>query len=336
MLGPKLACWHPLPPACGRDLSMLKPRKVCIIGAGNVGSTFAYTLMQSGLAREIVLIDIDRERAEGEAMDLNHGLFFAPPVDIRAGDYNECSDAALIVITAGAKQEPGESRLDLVQRNAAICKQVTAEITSRTGEAVVIMVTNPVDVLTYVAQELSGWSHGRILGSGTVLDSARFRYLLSDHCRVDPRNVHAYIIGEHGDSEVGVWSMTHIAGVRMADYCRHICRRTCTDEDRAKILDQVRDSAYHVIESKGATYYGVSMALERITSAILRDENSVLTVSLRADGQYGLEGVCLSLPAIVNGNGVHRVIDASLPQEEREALQRSADVLKKTIAGVRI
>lgn len=315
---------------------MPKPRKVCIIGAGNVGSTFAYTLMQSGLVREIVLIDIDRERAEGEAMDLNHGLFFAPPVDIRAGDYDECAEAALIVITAGAKQKPGESRLDLVQRNVAICKQAMGEIASRTSEAVVIMVTNPVDVLTYVAQELSGWPRGRILGSGTVLDSARFRYLLSEHCHVDPRNVHAYVIGEHGDSEVGVWSMTHIAGVRMTDYCHHICQRTCTDDDRAKILDQVRESAYHVIESKGATYYGVSMALERIASAILRDENSVLTVSLRADGHYGLEGVCLSLPAIVNGNGVHRVIDASLSQEERKALDRSAGVLKEIIAGVTV
>ncbi len=315
---------------------MPKPRKVCIIGAGNVGSTFAYTLMQSGLAREIVLIDIDEERAEGEAMDLNHGLFFGPPVDIRAGDYDECADAALIVITAGAKQKQGESRLDLVQRNVAICRGIMGEITSRTDGAVIIMVTNPVDVLTYVAQELSGWPHGRILGSGTVLDSARFRYLLSDHCQVDPRNVHAYIIGEHGDSEVGVWSMTHIAGVRLADYCTHICSRSCSDEDRAAILAEVRDSAYHVIESKGATYYGVSMALERITSAILRDENSVLTVSLRAEGHHGLEAVCLSLPAIVNRDGVHRVIEASLSHGEQDALRRSADVLKKTIAEIEI
>lgn len=315
---------------------MPKPRKVCIIGSGNVGSTFAYTLMQSGLAREIVLIDVDGERAEGEAMDLNHGLFFAPPADIRAGDYDEVAEAALIVVTAGAKQKSGESRLDLVQRNVGICKQIMAEITSRTDDAVVIMVTNPVDVLTYVAQEVSGWPHGRIIGSGTVLDSARFRYLLSDHCEVDPRNVHAYVIGEHGDSEVGVWSMTHIAGVGMATYCTHICHRSCTDEDRAAILEEVRDSAYHVIESKGATYYGVSMALERISSAILRDENSVLTVSLRADGHYGLEGVCLSLPAIVNGNGVQRVIDASLAQQEQDALHRSADLLKGIIAEVEI
>jgi L-lactate dehydrogenase len=313
---------------------MPKPRKVCIIGAGNVGSTFAYTLLQSGLAREIVLIDVDWERAEGEAMDLNHGLFFAPPVDIRAGDYEEVSEASLIVITAGAKQLPGESRLDLVQRNVAICKAIMGEITARTQDAIVIMVTNPVDVLTYVAQELSGWPHGRILGSGTVLDSARFRYLLSDHCHVDPRNVHAYIIGEHGDSEVGAWSMTHIAGVAVGDYCAQVCERSCSAEERAGILEQVRDSAYHVIESKGATYYGVSMGLERISSAILRDESSVLTVSLRADGHYGLEGVCLSLPAVVNREGVSRVVAAALPEHERRALARSADVLRSTLQEI--
>jgi len=313
---------------------MPNPRKVVIIGAGAVGSTFAYTLMQSGLARDIVLIDIDKERAQGEAMDLNHGLFFAPPVDIRAGDYDECADAALIVVTAGAKQEPGESRLDLVQRNVMICKQIVAEIAARTSDAIIIMVTNPVDILTYVAQEISGWPQNRIIGSGTVLDSARFRYFLSSHCRIDPRNVHAYVIGEHGDSEVACWSMTHIAGVPMRQFCRLTCKRQCSDEERAGIFEQVRDSAYHIIESKGATYYGVSMALARITGAILRDENSVFTVSLRADGHYGLEGVCLSLPAIVNRNGVERVIHVSLPDPEREALQKSADILKGIIAQV--
>jgi len=311
---------------------MTQPRKVAIIGAGNVGSTVAYTLMQSGLAREIVLIDLDRERAEGEAMDLNHGLFFAPPVDIRAGDYDDCADAALIVITAGARQKPGESRLDLVQRNVAICKAIMAEITSRTSDAVIVMVTNPVDVLTYVAQEVSGWPHERILGSGTVLDSARFRYLLSAHCRVDPRNVHAYVIGEHGDSEVPVWSMTHIAGVPMRQFCQHTCGRNCTTNEREGIFEQVRSSAYHVIESKGATYYGVSMALERIAGAILRDESSVLTVSLRADGHFGLQDVCLSLPAVVNHNGIYRVIEAELSEREQEALHRSAKVLKDIIA----
>ena len=313
---------------------MVEPRKVVIVGAGSVGSTFAYTLMQSGLAREIVLLDRDTERAEGEAMDLNHGLFFAPPVSIHVGDYEDCRDAGLIVITAGAKQQPGESRLDLVQRNAAICKQIMGEITARAGEAIIIMVTNPVDMLTHVAQEVSGWPRQRIIGSGTVLDSARFRYLLSEHCRVDPRNVHAYVIGEHGDSEVACWSMTHIAGVPLQEYCLHTCGRDCSTEERARIFEQVRTSAYHVIEYKGATYYGVSMALERITGAILRDENSVLTVSVRADGHYGLEGVCLSLPAVVNRNGVERIVDAALPDGEQEALLHSAAVLKSVIARI--
>jgi L-lactate dehydrogenase len=311
---------------------MVEPRKVVIIGAGNVGCTFAYTLMQSGLAGEIVLIDLDRERAEAEAMDLNHGLFFAPPVDIRAGDYEECADAALIVVTAGAKQGTSESRLDLVQRNAAICRQIMGEITRRTSDALIVMVTNPVDVLTYVAQEVSDWPHGRIIGSGTVLDSARFRYLLSEHCDVDARNVHAYILGEHGDSEVACWSMTHIAGVAMIDYCRMTCTHPCADSERMGIADRVRDSAYHVIESKGATYYGVSLALARIAAAILRDENSVLTVSLRADGHYGLSGVCLSLPAVVNRRGVDRIVNATLSTQEQQALEASAEVLKRVIA----
>ncbi len=310
---------------------MIGSRKVVIIGAGAVGSTFAYTLMQSGLAHDIVLLDKDEERARGEAMDMNHGLFFAPPVTIRAGAYNDCVGAALIVITAGAKQEPGESRLDLMQRNVAICKQIMAEITARTDEAIIIMVTNPVDILTHVAQELSGWPPHRIMGSGTVLDSARFRYLLSRHCEVDPRNVHAYIIGEHGDSEVACWSMTHIAGVPMRDYCRHTCNRDCSDEERQVVAEQVRDSAYHVIESKGATYYGVSMALIRITAAILRDENSVLTVSLRPEGQYGISDVCLSLPAVVNRSGIARVIEAKLPPEETKALDHSREVLKEAL-----
>jgi L-lactate dehydrogenase len=264
-------------------------------------------------------------------MDMNHGLFFAPPVTIRAGDYDDCAEAALIVITAGAKQEAGESRLDLVQRNVEICKEIMAEIAARTQEAVIIMVTNPVDILTHVAQALSGWPPQRIMGSGTVLDSARFRYLLSRHCRVDPRNVHAYVIGEHGDSEVACWSMTHIAGVPMKDYCRHTCGRNCSDDERQAAADQVRDSAYHVIESKGATYYGVSMALIRITAAVLRDENSVLTVSLHPSGQYGISDVCLSLPAVVNRSGIARVIEAKLPREELQALNRSRGVLRDVL-----
>jgi L-lactate dehydrogenase len=309
-------------------------RKVAIVGAGAVGSTFAYTMMNSGLAGEIVLIDIDRARAEAEAMDMNHGLFFAPPVTIRAGSYDDCAGAAIVVITAGAKQLPGESRLDLVQRNVAITTSIVREITARTTEAILLLVTNPVDVLTDVAQEVSSLPRGRVIGSGTVLDSARLRFLLSQHCRVDPRNVHAYVLGEHGDSEVPAWSMTHIAGVRLEEYCR-VCPRACPLLDYRALFDQVRDSAYHVIESKGATYYGVSMALERIVGAILRDENSVLTVSTRTEGRYGLPDVCLSLPAVVNRQGVDRVIESELTEEELAGLRNSARVLREVIDGVR-
>ncbi len=308
-------------------------RKVVVVGAGAVGSTFAYTMMNSGVAGEIVLVDVDRERANAEAMDMNHGLFFAPPVAIRAGDYDDCAGAALVVITAGARQRPEESRLNLVQRNVAICKSIVQEVTARTRDALLLLVTNPVDVLTYVAQEVSGLPPHRVIGSGTVLDSARLRFLLSEHCLVDPRNVHAYVIGEHGDSEVAAWSMSHIAGVGLDQYCRS-CPRECGTLDRTGLFERVRDSAYHVIESKGATYYGVSMALERIVEAILRNEHSVLTVSTRADGYYGLRDVCLSLPAVVNRNGVERVIEAELREEELAALHRSAEVLKGVMGEV--
>ncbi len=206
-------------------------RKIVIVGAGAVGSTFAYTLMNNGVAGEIVLVDVDRERANAEAMDMNHGLFFAPPVEIRAGDYDDCAGAAIVVVTAGSKQRPGESRLNLVQRNVAICKSIVQEITARTREAILIMVTNPVDVLTYVAQQTSDLPRGRVIGSGTVLDSARLRFLLSQHCQVDPRNVHAYVLGEHGDSEFPAWSMSHIAGVGLQQYCR-TCPRSCGPLDR--------------------------------------------------------------------------------------------------------
>ena len=309
-------------------------RKIVIVGAGAVGSTFAYTLMNSGLASEIVLVDLDRPRAEAEAMDMNHGLFFAPPVEIHAGDYDDCAGAAVVVITAGARQRPGESRLSLVQRNAAISRSIVSDIVARTRDAIIVMVTNPVDVLTYVAQEASGLPFGRVLGSGTVLDSARLRFLLSRHCQVDPRNVHAYVLGEHGDSEVAAWSMVHIAGVRLDQYCR-ACPKACPVSSYQDLFAQVRDSAYHVIESKGATYYGVSMALERIVGAVLRDENSVLTVSTRAQGQYGLPDLCLSLPAVVNRTGVDRIVAAELTEDEIAALRRSAQVLTGVIAQVK-
>lgn len=313
----------------------MSTRKVVIVGAGAVGATFAYALAQSGLAEEIVLVDRNEGLALGQAMDLAHGYPFFAPVDIRAGTKEDYRDAHVIVVTAGVKQEPGESRLNLLQRNAGIVGAIMGEIVAQRAMGVVVMVTNPVDVLTRVALDVTGWPAGRIVGSGTVLDSARFRYLLSQHCRVDVRNVHAYIIGEHGDSEVAAWSMTHIAGVPIDTYCRE-CRQ-CVDwtTERQRIVQAVRDSAYHIIGYKGATHFGVGMALVRIVEAILRDERSVLTVSVKLEGQYGLRDVCLSVPAIVAGGGVERIIEGPLSADERAGLAASAEVLERTYRELR-
>jgi L-lactate dehydrogenase len=308
-------------------------RKVVVIGAGAVGSTFAYTLMRGGLAGEIVLVDVRRDRAEGEALDMNHGLFFVPPVGIRAGDYDDCRDAAVVVVTAGAKQAPGQSRLELVRENVRIARGILREVAARTRDAVIVMVTNPVDVLTHVASREAGLPAGRILGSGTVLDSARLRFLLSRRFGVDARNVHAYIVGEHGDSEIALWSQAHIGGLMLKAYCT-TCGAPLPPIDRDQILREVRESAYHVIESKGATYYAVSLALERILEAILRDENGVLTVSTPMGGLYGLGDVSLSMPCIVNRNGVREVLRADLDPEEIEGLRRSAAALRRVLDEV--
>jgi L-lactate dehydrogenase len=312
---------------------MVEERKIAIIGVGDVGATFAYTLMRSGLAGEIVLVDKNRQRAEGEALDLNHGLFFAPPVEIRAGDIEDCEGAAITVVTAGAAQKEGESRLDLLKKNAAICKSIMEDIVRVAPETIVLMVTNPVDVLTYLAIRYSGLPAKQVIGSGTVLDSSRFRYMLSDVCGVDPRNVHAYVLGEHGDSEVAAWSLVHLSGVPLNDFCRE-CAVECGEQIRKEITDQVRDSAYHIIEYKGATYYAVSLALERIVGSILRGENSILTVSTLVDGPYGIKDVCLSLPTMLNREGAGRVIEVPLTEDELRQLRKSAEVLREATAIV--
>ncbi len=305
-------------------------RKVFIVGAGAVGSTYAYTLMKSGLANEIVLTDIDEERTQGEVMDLNHGLCFAPPVNIRAGDYTDCTDANLIVITAGAKQKSGQSRLELVQKNSEITRKICDQIKDNTDETVIVMVTNPVDVLTYVAQDHLDWSPGMVIGSGTVLDSARFKYMLSEHCKIDARNVHAYILGEHGDSELPAWSMCHLAGIPIKEYCPR-CEGCDYEQTHSEIFQRVKDSAYHIIDYKGATYYGIGMSLMKITEAILRNENSVLTVSTMLKGQYGLNDICLSVPCVIGRNGVSDVIESRLADNEQKLLEKSAQTLRKMI-----
>jgi L-lactate dehydrogenase len=307
-------------------------RKVVIVGAGQVGATFAYALAQSGNADEIALVDLNEELVEGQVLDLSHGRFFFPSVSIYAGDKSDYGDAQVVVVTAGSSQKPGESRLDLLQRNAAIMRGIVDDIVAQGSEAVIVIVSNPVDVLTYVAHRQSGWPRGRVIGSGTVLDSARLRYRLSQHCGVDVHNVHAYILGEHGDSEFAAWSMTHLAGVSIEDYCP-ACNG-CDDWSAARqeIEDAVRDSAYHIIDYKGATYYAVGLALVRIVSAILRNEHSVLTVSTPLDGEYDLHNVSLSLPCVVCQRGVERVLEGPLPSDERGALEASAQVLQEAIA----
>lgn len=313
----------------------MRPRKVVIIGAGFVGSTFAYCLMISGLASEIVLIDVNRTRAEGEAMDLAHGVPFVRPVVIRSGDYDECEGADVIVITAGAAQKPGETRLDLVQRNADIFKDIIPKVTRHTTSSVLLIVTNPVDIMTYLAYKLSGYPPSMVIGSGTVLDTLRFRSLLSLHCNVSARNVHAYIIGEHGDSEVPVWSLANIAGMRLAEYCP-LCERGCDPSWQRELFEEVRDAAYKVIERKGATYYAIGLAMTEITGSILRDENSVLTVSSLLDNYQGVSDVCLSVPALVGKQGVSKVVPLSLSQEEEKAFRKSAEIIRGIIDKVTI
>jgi L-lactate dehydrogenase len=308
-----------------------KPRKVVIVGAGAVGSTFAYTLAQSGLADEIVLKDARHELALGQVLDLAHGQAFFPSVKIREAQEGDFADAHIIVITAGSKQRPGESRLDLLQRNVKIIYEIIDEIVAQKSSAVVLMVSNPVDILTYAAYKRTGWPRGRIIGSGTVLDSARFRYLLSQDCGVDVHNVHAYILGEHGDSEFPAWSMTNVAGLSMDQYCAQCADCGELKVNRDKIADEVKHSAYHIIEYKGSTWFGVGLALTQIAAAILRNQHGVLTVSSVLDGEFGLKGVSLGVPCIVSQNGAERILQVDLPPAEQAALENSATILKDQI-----
>jgi L-lactate dehydrogenase len=311
--------------------TMYNPRKVVIVGAGAVGSTFAYALAQKNLADEIAMIDVNRDYAEGQVLDLAHGLPYYPSVEINVGKKEDFSDAHVIVITAGAKQAPGESRLDLLQKNSRMIEGIIDDIVSQDSQAIVVVASNPVDVLTHVALKRSGWPKNRVIGSGTVLDSARFRYLLSRHCNVDVGNVHAYILGEHGDSEFAAWSMTHVGGVPIDEYCPMCDACDDWEAQREDIVRQVRESAYHIINYKGATYFAIGMALTRIVGTILQDQRSVLTVSTLLEGEYSIEDVCLGIPCVVGKDGIHQVIEANLPPEEGELLQKSAGTLQSAL-----
>ncbi len=305
-------------------------RKCAVIGCGNVGATTAYTLMQTGWFTDMVLIDINRTKAEGEASDLTHSLPFHTPMDIYAGDYSDLADCGLIIITAGANQRPGETRLDLLRTNTRIFRSIVTQITQYTTDAILLVVTNPVDVLSYETWKISGYPANRVIGSGTVLDTARLKQLLGSYLGVDSRNVHSFIIGEHGDSELPVWSSANVSGVDLNQYCEN-CGQGFDRQELDKLFCDVRDSAYKIIEAKGATYYAIAESVKRIVSAIIRDENSILPVSGLVDGHYGLEGVYMSLPCIVGSSGIKQVLEIPLNAEEEKKLHRAAKTLKEAI-----
>ena len=307
-------------------------RKVGIVGCGFVGSASAFALMQSGLFSEMVLIDVDRDRAEGEALDIAHGMPLASPANIYAGNYADIADAGVVIITAGANQKPGETRLDLVSKNVSIFKSIVPQITQSGFDGILLVVSNPVDVLTGYTLELSGFPAERVIGSGTVLDTARIKCLLGEKLGVDSRNVHAFMLGEHGDSEVAVWSSANISGADLDDFC--LAAGIDDPESMlASLAREVTHAAYDIIERKGATCYGIAMAVRRIAEAIIRDEHAVLPVSTLARGAYGIEGVCLGLPAVVGRSGVSRVLDLPLSRDETERLLASAHKLKTLMEG---
>jgi L-lactate dehydrogenase len=316
-----------------KSMSEVNDRKVAIIGCGFVGSSSAFALMQSGLFSEMVLIDADVNRAEGEALDISHGLPFAKPMKIYAGGYEDIADAAIVIVTAGAGQKPGETRLDLVKKNVEIFKSIIPEIAKQDFKGILLIVANPVDILTYVAAKLSKLPQGRVFGSGTVLDSARLKYLLGEHLDVDNRSVHAFIIGEHGDSEMAAWSSANVSGIPLNDFCemRGYFKH---EESMKKILEEVKNSAYEIIEKKHATYYGIAMSVRRICEAIIRDEKSILPVSSIQKGEYGIENVALSIPAIVGRDGVEKVVPIKLSDTEKKELIKSAETLKNVLGTV--
>ena len=310
--------------------------KITIVGAGYVGSTIAYAVMNQGFASRISLVDIDKEKAEGEAMDLNHGAPFVKPVKVTSGGYEECKNSDVVVITAGASQEPGESRMDLVNKNTEIFKNIIPNITNHAEEAKILVVTNPVDILTYVAEKLSDLPTGHVLGSGTVLDTSRLRYLIGDHCDINTSNVHSYVIGEHGDREVVTWSLTNFGGVPFDRYCSN-CSKNCNRPlFKDRISESVKNAAYEVIDRKGATNYAVGLAVSRILEAILEDERTMLTVSSVLSGQYGLKNVALSLPSIVGSNGVEKVLTHDLSEKEEKKLIDSGKELSDIAKGLNL
>lgn len=315
------------------NMTIENPRKVAVIGCGFVGAATAFTLMQSRLFSEMVLLDADFDKADGEAKDIAHGIPFAGQMKIYAGNYDDIADAAVIIVTAGANQKPEETRLALVHKNVAIYKSIIPEISRRNYQGILLIVSNPVDILTYAAVKLSGMPENRVIGSGTVLDTARLKYQLGEHLSVDSRSIHSFIIGEHGDSEIAAWSSTNVSGIPLNDFCE---MRGHFNHDSAmkEIAETVKNSAYDIISKKHATYYGIAMSVKRICECIVRDEKSILPISTMLHGAYGIDGIALSMPAIIGLDGVETHVPISLSQAEMEQLLRSADTLKEIAAGL--
>lgn len=309
--------------------------KVAVIGSGLVGSTVAYTLMLGGLFSEIVIIDINRDKAEGDALDIAHAVSFVKPVNVYSGDYSDCKNADIIIITAGAAQKEGETRINLLKRNIEVLKSIISGIAAHAPDDVILLtVTNPVDILTYATYRLSALTKNRVLGSGTVLDTSRLKYMISKRTGIDARNCHTYIIGEHGDSEVAAWSITNIGGMSMNEFCRYT--KKCDFVDLDNMYLRVKNSAYEIIEKKGATYYAISAAVARICECIAGDENSILTVSSIFDGQYGIKDVALSVPTKVGGDGVENILEVPFSKEELKGLLNSAETLSALIKEIGI
>ncbi|MEH6940396.1 L-lactate dehydrogenase [Bacillus sp. JJ722] len=307
--------------------------RVVLVGTGFVGSSYAFALLNQGITEELVLVDVNNEKAEGEAIDMSHGLPFAPSkTKVWSGTYADCKHADIVVLTAGANQKPGETRLDLVAKNTAIMKSIVGEIMASGFDGIFLVAANPVDILTYACWKFSGLPKERVIGSGTILDTARFRYELGEYFNIDTRNVHAYIIGEHGDTELPVYSHVNIGAKPLAK-----ALETKVDyklEDLDEIFVNVRDAAYRIIDCKGATYYGIAMGLARITKAILSDENSILTVSTLLEGEYGQEDIYIGVPCVVNRHGIREIVELDINAEEKVKFDHSVKVLKETMAPV--
>lgn len=308
----------------------INPRKAAVVGLGNVGASIAFALMAKSLYSSLVLIDANKDKAEGEALDLAHGLPYASPMKIYAGDYKDAEDASIIIITAGAAQKMGETRLDLIAKNARILSSIISEIKKTAFEGIILMVANPVDVLTHLAVKLSGYPEHRVFGSGTVLDTARLKYAIGDRIGVDIRSVHTMIIGEHGDSEVPLWGLTNISGVPLSDFCK-AKKIKGSESEMDKIYVEVRDSAYEIIKKKGATYYGIAYAVARICEAIVKDEKAILPVSNHLHGEYGIKDIAFAVPSIVDRHGVSTPLEVPLAGKEQLALLQSAEAMKKSI-----